>query len=102
MFGPLAPASGLADGSARKGPCPMNCTNDNEMYSFHSGGVNAVFADGSVHFLRASMTLTALSRLITQTFRHAGLLGSTNLRSTGAVPKIPIVTGSFAPFLTPS
>jgi hypothetical protein len=37
-----------------------------------------------------------------QTFRHAGLLGSTNLSSTGAMPKIPIVTGSFASPLTPS
>ncbi len=34
--------------------------------------------------------------------RHAGLLGSTNFRSTGAMPKIPITTGSFAPTLTPS
>ena len=37
-----------------------------------------------------------------QTFRHPGLLGSTNLRSTGAVPKIPITAGSREPSLTPS
>ncbi len=34
--------------------------------------------------------------------RHAGLPGSTIFKSTGAMPKIPITTGSFAPFLTPS
>jgi hypothetical protein len=27
-----------ADGSASYGPCPMNCTNDNELFSFHDGG----------------------------------------------------------------
>ena len=43
----------MADGSARTGPCAMNCTNDNELYSFHSGGVNGVFGDGSVHFIRS-------------------------------------------------
>jgi hypothetical protein len=32
-------------------------------------------------------------------WRHAGLLGSTNFRSTGATPKMPITTGSFAPTL---
>lgn len=62
----IAPTGAVPDGSARVGPCPMNCTNNNELYSFHSGGVNAVFADGAVHFLRQSMSLTALSRLITR------------------------------------
>src|SRR6266446_3347022 len=37
-----------------------------------------------------------------QANRQAGLLGSTNFRSTGARPNIPITTGSFAPSLTPS
>src|SRR5262249_12801671 len=62
----IAPTGALTDGTKRLGPCPMNCTNDNELYSFHSGGVNAVFADGSVHFIRANISLTALSRLITR------------------------------------
>src|SRR5262249_26069166 len=34
------------DGLSCPGPCPMNCTNNNEAFSFHPGGVNAVFADG--------------------------------------------------------
>jgi prepilin-type processing-associated H-X9-DG protein len=44
----------------------MNCTNDHEVYSFHPGGANAVFADGSVHFLRAGMSLQALAALVTR------------------------------------
>ena len=44
----------------------MNCTNDNELYSFHTGGVNAVFGDGSVHFLRSGMDLSTLAALITR------------------------------------
>src|SRR5207248_1563060 len=49
----IAPTGSLLDGSKRLGPCPMNCTNDNELYSFHPAGVNAVFADGSVHLIRS-------------------------------------------------
>ena len=28
----------------------MNCTNNNEIYSFHVGGANFVYGDGSVKF----------------------------------------------------
>jgi prepilin-type N-terminal cleavage/methylation domain-containing protein/prepilin-type processing-associated H-X9-DG protein len=53
------------DGTIR-GPCPMNCSNDSEMYSFHTGGANTVFADGSVHFLKQSIDLCMLGRLMTR------------------------------------
>jgi len=33
------------------GPCVMNCTNDNEAYSFHSGGAMFVMVGGNVQFL---------------------------------------------------
>lgn len=29
----------------------MNCTNNNEAYAFHQGGMNSVFVDGSVRFI---------------------------------------------------
>ncbi len=44
------------DSGARNGPCPMNCTTNNEIYSFHSGGSNIVFADGHVVFLKDSIS----------------------------------------------
>jgi prepilin-type N-terminal cleavage/methylation domain-containing protein/prepilin-type processing-associated H-X9-DG protein len=55
-----------ADGMANLGRCPMNCTNNGEVYSLHTGGANAVFADGSVHFLRESINIRVLARLITR------------------------------------
>jgi prepilin-type processing-associated H-X9-DG protein len=37
------------------GTCMVNCTSDNELYSFHPGGVNVAFADGSVHFIKETI-----------------------------------------------
>jgi prepilin-type N-terminal cleavage/methylation domain-containing protein/prepilin-type processing-associated H-X9-DG protein len=54
------------DGTAFYGPCAINCTNDREVYSFHPGGANAVFADGSVHFLDKSMSIRTLAALVTR------------------------------------
>jgi prepilin-type N-terminal cleavage/methylation domain-containing protein/prepilin-type processing-associated H-X9-DG protein len=54
------------DGASWPGPCALNCTNDHEAYSFHPGGANAVFADGSVHFLGAGMSVRTLAALITR------------------------------------
>lgn len=36
-----------------------------EPYSFHPGGINALFGDGSVHFLRDTVNLVALRSLLT-------------------------------------
>ena len=54
------------DGTAFYGECAINCTNDREIYSFHTGGANAVFADGSVHFLQAGMSIRLVAALITR------------------------------------
>jgi prepilin-type processing-associated H-X9-DG protein len=54
------------DGSAFYGPCAINCTNDREVYSFHPGGANILFADGSVHFLRESLGIRIFARLVTR------------------------------------
>lgn len=47
------------------GTCNMNCTNDSEMYSFHTGGVQTVLADGSVRFLSENISGATLVGLIT-------------------------------------
>jgi prepilin-type processing-associated H-X9-DG protein len=53
------------DGTAFIGPCAVNCTNDREVYSFHPSGANAVFADGSARFLKASIDIRNFARLVT-------------------------------------
>ena len=63
-------ASFSIDGSNQNGTtpggCAMNCANDSEFYSFHSGGVNVVFADGSVRFLFQDIDLCLLAALCTR------------------------------------
>jgi prepilin-type processing-associated H-X9-DG protein len=55
-----------ADGRESPGPCAVNCTNDRQIYSFHTGGANVLFADGSVHFLKAGIDIRVLARLATR------------------------------------
>ena len=52
-------------GTICSGTCGLNCTNDMELYSFHTGGVNGAFGDGSVRFLSNSCSLLVISALIT-------------------------------------
>ena len=54
------------DGLTEGGPCPVNCSNDNEIYSFHSGGANIVLGDGSVHFLHSTVNITVAAALTTK------------------------------------
>ena len=46
-------------------PCAVNCANAREVYSFHTGGANTVFADSSVHFLKSTVDLRTLRALVT-------------------------------------
>ena len=45
---------------------PMNCGANDEMFSFHTGGSNVVFADGHVSFVRDSVTPQVLRALVSR------------------------------------
>jgi prepilin-type N-terminal cleavage/methylation domain-containing protein len=48
------------------GPCHTNCVNRNEVFSFHPGGANHIFADGSVHFVKESARIQIMANLISR------------------------------------
>lgn len=54
------------DGRTNGGPCAVNCSNDNEVYAMHSGGANALLADGSVRMLNESLSISVLAALATR------------------------------------
>jgi prepilin-type processing-associated H-X9-DG protein/prepilin-type N-terminal cleavage/methylation domain-containing protein len=54
------------DGKTLLGSCAINCSNYHQPYSFHPDGANFLFADGSVHFLKAGLDLRVLVRLATR------------------------------------
>ena len=56
-----------SDGITKDGPggCTINCNNSQGVYSFHVGGANAAFADGSVRFLGQSMDADILIATVT-------------------------------------
>ena len=55
-----------ADGQTTGGPCMINCNNNNEAYSFHTGGCMAVFGDGSVRFIRESISVPVFAAYVTR------------------------------------
>jgi prepilin-type processing-associated H-X9-DG protein len=44
----------------------LDCANANEIYSFHTGGANVLFGDGSVHMLRAQTSINIVIPLLTR------------------------------------
>jgi prepilin-type N-terminal cleavage/methylation domain-containing protein/prepilin-type processing-associated H-X9-DG protein len=54
------------DSGYRLGPCMINYTSNNEIYSWHTGGANVLFGDGSVHFLKESSAATVVIALVTR------------------------------------
>jgi prepilin-type N-terminal cleavage/methylation domain-containing protein/prepilin-type processing-associated H-X9-DG protein len=53
------------DGSV-PGPCALNCSNNSELYGFHTGGCSVVMADGSVRFLATGMDLCVVAAMTTR------------------------------------
>jgi prepilin-type N-terminal cleavage/methylation domain-containing protein/prepilin-type processing-associated H-X9-DG protein len=92
MIGALQKEGGWADPGANfsidgsnpdgtiPGPCSINCANDSEVYSFHRGGANVVFADGSVRFLTSDIELCLLAALATRSGVDAEMQFMKNLK----------------------
>jgi prepilin-type N-terminal cleavage/methylation domain-containing protein/prepilin-type processing-associated H-X9-DG protein len=64
-YSSLAGAQGRQNG-IRGGTCMVNCTSNNEIYSFHPGGANCLFVDGSVHFIKDSASVSLIAALVTR------------------------------------
>ena len=52
------------------GNCMINCSNDGEIYSFHTGGAHSLRCDGSVQFLTQQMNGLLLVQLCTKDLRE--------------------------------
>jgi prepilin-type N-terminal cleavage/methylation domain-containing protein/prepilin-type processing-associated H-X9-DG protein len=65
IYSALAGAS-CDDSGLRLGPCMINYTSNNEIYSWHTGGANALFGDGSVRFLKESTAAAVVIALVTR------------------------------------
>jgi prepilin-type processing-associated H-X9-DG protein len=53
-------------GNQGAGPCAVNCASDNEVYAFHPGGAHLLMGDGSVRFIKSSVTLAMLAALLSR------------------------------------
>jgi prepilin-type processing-associated H-X9-DG protein len=60
------PINGFSLDGLQAGNCVMNCTNNNELWSFHTGGTNNVFCDGSTHFLAETLDPALVCALVTR------------------------------------
>jgi prepilin-type N-terminal cleavage/methylation domain-containing protein/prepilin-type processing-associated H-X9-DG protein len=60
------PAYPTCPTGACPGTCFINCVNDSELYSFHAGGIQVLFADGHVSFLSDSIGVSTLAALLTR------------------------------------
>jgi prepilin-type N-terminal cleavage/methylation domain-containing protein/prepilin-type processing-associated H-X9-DG protein len=64
--------SGIAAGGGFLGippapwSCANGCSNDSEIFAFHSGGSNAAFGDGSVRFVQNGLTMNQMQALLSR------------------------------------
>jgi len=53
-------------GTTTPGSCFMNCTNDNEVYSFHPSGAMLLMGDGAVKFASSNMPFRVFAAMISR------------------------------------
>ncbi|WP_425614264.1 DUF1559 domain-containing protein [Anatilimnocola sp. NA78] len=54
------------DGATSGGACPINCTNNNEIYGFHPAGAMVIFGDGAIRMLSANTPIRVVGALLTR------------------------------------
>jgi len=59
-------ADGTPAPSGGGGPCMINCNNQYSLYGFHTGGINVLYGDGSVRFVRSTATAAVVAGQITR------------------------------------
>ncbi len=60
------PVDGFTADGMNGGTVVINATNNHELWSFHPGGVNTAFGDGSVHFIAETTDSTIVVALVTR------------------------------------
>ena len=54
------------NGVTSTGPCPLNCTNANEIYGFHPQGAHVVMGDASVRILPQQTPMWLVAKMVTR------------------------------------